>query len=277
MTTPQALALQKFKEVIELAKNLYAVDLSKVIVRFDLKGRVAGTAGVRGSRFDTANRTYTMRINNDLLKRELNDMLTNVIPHEAAHLVCFMNPQLGANHDYGWAQVCRQLGGNGSRTHSMEVVYGTGNTYEYTSKAGKTLRLSQQRHNAIQRGRSYSFQRGIGVVDRTCAYTIVGCQGRTLAAPVQGRTPAPNATVADARVSFNIGAPERPPAPAPVPVANIGTSKADVARMLMTAGHARGDSVETIIMAIMTANKHPYALAKSYYQNNAVKMGYPAI
>ena len=106
-------------------------------------------------------------------------------------------------------------------------------------------------------------------------YTIVGSQGRTLDCPVPGRTPAPNATVANARVSFGIGAPERPRAPAPV--ANIGTSKADVARMLMSAGHARGDSVETIIMAIMTANKHQYALAKSYYQNNAVKMGFAAI
>ena len=275
MSTPQQLVLTRVNEIIELAKTLYNLDLSKVSVRFDLKGSSAGMAGFRGVRGIVISRNYYVRFNTDLLNRETQTLVNDVVGHELAHTICQMNPSLGRNHDHGWARVCRSLGSNDSRTHSMAVVYGRGNTYEYITKSNRTVRLSQQRHNAIQCGRKMDFTKGIGLVDRTCTYTIVGSQGRTLDCPVPGRTPAPNATVANARVSFGIGAPERPRAPAPV--ANIGTSKADVARMLMSAGHARGDSVETIIMAIMTANKHQYALAKSYYQNNAVKMGFAAI
>jgi predicted SprT family Zn-dependent metalloprotease len=283
MSTQQEQIKEKFVEIIELAKKLYSVDLSVVKLDFNLKGRAAGMASWRGSHF-SKERSYKIRINRDMMMREFDDMLNDTLPHEAAHIVCFMNPSLGSNHDYGWARVCRALGGTGGRTHANEVVYGNGRTYEYTATTGKTYRLSEQRHKKIQQGAVMTVKRssGGGRIDKTCTYVIVGYQGRTLDKPVPGRAPTAtpvNPVVAAARQSFNIGAAPtpRPAAPRPAPVASIGTSKADNARRLITEGHARGDSVETIIMAIMVVNKHEYGLAKSYYQNNAPKMGYPAI
>ena len=277
MSTPQQLVLTRVNEIIELAKTLYNLDLSKVNVRFDLKGSSAGMAGFRGIRGIVTSRNYYVRFNTDLLNRETQTLVNDVVGHELAHTICQMNPSLGRNHDHGWARVCRSLGSNDSRTHSMAVVYGRGNTYEYIAKSGRTVRLSQQRHNAIQCGRKMDFTKGIGLVDRTCTYTIVGSQGRTLDCPVPGRTPAPNATVANARVSFGIGAAQVQPALVGNIVVSARTSKADVARHLMSIGHASGHTVETIIAAIMLANGHQYALAKSYYKNNAVKMGFSAI
>lgn len=269
----------KIKEVIAKAAELYNLDLSKVAVQWNLKGSAAGMASWRGY---PDNRTYKVRFNSDMACQNPDDMVEDTIPHEYAHIVCFMNPGLGSNHDYAWARVCRALGGTGGRTHDNNVVYGNGRTYEYTATNGKTYRLSEQRHKKVQQGTVLGIKQRAagGRIDKTCTYIIVGYQGRTLETP--GQAPAAthvNPVVAAARKSFNIGtAPApRPAAPRLAFAANIGTSKANVARMLMSAGHARGDSVETIIMAIMTANKHQYALAKSYYQNNAPKMGFPAI
>ena len=271
----------KIKEVIAKAAELYNLDLSKVAVQWNLKGRAAGMASWRGY---PVNRTYKVRFNSDMARQNPDDMVEDTIPHEYAHIVCFMNPSLGSNHDYGWARVCRALGGTGGRTHDNDVVYGNGRTYEYTATNGKTYRLSEQRHKKVQQGAVLGIKQrsGGGRIDKTCTYIIVGYQGRTLETPVPGKAPAAthvNPVVAAARKSFNIGtAPApRPAAPRPAPAASIGTSKADIARRLIAEGHARGDSVETIIMAIMVANKHEYGLAKSYYQNNAPKMGFPAI
>jgi SprT protein len=131
MTTPQTRVLAKCKEVFARAMELYGTDLSKVAISFDLRGRVGGWASAKGTP-----RRYAMRFNHDMLLREEKEMIDEVVPHEIAHIVCFMKPQLGRNHDYGWAHVCRQLGGTGNRTHDMPVVYGNGVTYEYTTTRG---------------------------------------------------------------------------------------------------------------------------------------------
>ena len=76
-------------------------------------------------------RSYMVRFNADMARQNPDDMVEDTIPHEYSHIVCFMNPSLGSNHDSGWARVCRALGGTGGRTHDNEVVYGNGRTYEY--------------------------------------------------------------------------------------------------------------------------------------------------
>ena len=288
MSTPVELVTAKVSEIIALGKQLYNLDLSIVDVRLDLKGGSAGMAGFRGARGKPETRKYFVRLNYDLLMREPDQIINDTIGHEFAHTICQMNPALGDNHDSGWAKICRSFGSDANRTHTMEVVYGTGYTYEYTSKSGKTVRLSQQRHNAVSKGAQMEFRQGIGVVDRTCSYMIVGVSGRTLATPLPGRSHTVNSVVADARQSFIIGSPEalrtKHPKPAnkPVKVEALRTditnpSKADVARNLIRTGHSLGQCAEAIIRAIMLANGHSYGLAKSYYQNNVEKMGFSKI
>jgi len=181
----QAAVRAKCAEVFAKAAGLYGLDMSVVAVRFDLKGRCAGMAHHRAGRF-------SIRFNADMLTREASEHVINdTVPHEIAHIVCFMNPMLGRNHDYGWQRVCRALGGSGERCHQEEVVYGKGKTYEYVTAAGHKLRLSETKHKRVQMtvamGGTIRLRRGLGVIDRTTAFAVVGFAGKTLNNPIPKR------------------------------------------------------------------------------------------
>lgn len=270
MTKPSVQIVDKCKEVFALAGRLYNLDLSKVAIRLDLKGRVGGMAGGRGYP-----RAYFVRFNYDMLQRETEEMVNVVVPHEIAHIVCFMNPLLGNNHDHGWARVCRALGGTGDRTHDMDVVYGNGTTYEYTTDRGHKVRLNDRRHAIVQQGRTLTYRKGLGVVTNQCAYCIVGSKGQTLATPI---VKAPAVTVVPpARVpTYFIGAPEVPRTPAARVAAPVaGESKAATSRRIMLSGYQAGHSYETIITAMIAANGYTRQLARATYLANAPKVGIP--
>jgi predicted SprT family Zn-dependent metalloprotease len=187
-------------DCIARAEKMYGVDMSKVQVRFDLKGTAAGMAGMKGLRSAP---TCYLRFNTTMIDGEgYAHVLNDTVPHEVAHMVCFMDPRLGKGHNGGWARVCRALGGSGETRHNEEVVYAKGNTYEYTCTQGTTARFSQQRHNKIQRGvTSFSMKRG-GTIDKTCAFELVGVSGnpvaakRTPEAPVAAKVQPPVAATA---------------------------------------------------------------------------------
>jgi predicted SprT family Zn-dependent metalloprotease len=274
MPTPQQQVMEKTKACFDKAKELYGLDLSRVHVRFDLKGRSAGQACRRGG-------MYAIRYNHDMLTREAFDHLLNAtVPHEVAHIVCFMNRALGSNHDSGWERVCKALGGTGATRHKEEIVYGKGHTYEYTTDRGHKVRMGDRHHNYIQLGRSLTYKRGLGTVTKACAYSIVGVQGRTLATPVvkvpatvvPPSVPAANPIVQAARGSYIIGvaAPRTPTIAMPA-----GSSKAAMARAIMLSGHTRGETYENIIAAIMHATGHDRQLARATYKANAAKVGCP--
>lgn len=264
--------LQKTKQILAQAQDLYGLDLSHVGIRFDLRGRAAGQACRRGSQ-------YYIRYNRDMLTREAFDhVYNNTIPHEIAHIVCFMKPSLGSNHDRGWANVCRQLGGNSERCHSEEVVYGKGHTYEYTTDRGHKVRVGDKYHAMVQRGQSLSYRKGLGKITRECQYSIVGYAGRTLAAP---RTVAPAGPAAVVPVTAQVAAPVVAPAPVAAPAAAqpttfaAGASKASISRSIMLAGYNRGESYENIINAMMAACGYDRQLARATYKANAAKVGIP--
>ena len=180
--TVQEQIRNKVKEVSEVAMKKFKVDLSNVHIRFDIKGRCAGQACRRGG-------TYYVRFNLHLANENITDMLHDTVPHEMAHIVCFMNPHLGSNHDYGWTRVCRELGGTGNRCHSMETVYGKGNTYEYIRSDGKAIRLSETRHKRLQNGHYPYLQWRDGArVTKQSQWRLLAVSGRMIGKP----TPKPN-------------------------------------------------------------------------------------
>jgi predicted SprT family Zn-dependent metalloprotease len=282
MTTPQQQIIDKCKTVFAKAKELYGLDMSQVGIHFDLKGRAAGMACRRGNQ-------YFMRFNRDMLTREAFDHIINdTVPHEIAHCVCFMNRALGSNHDAGWARVCRALGGTGDRTHSEEVVYGKGHTYEYTTDRGHKVRMGDRHHATVQRGIPLRYKNNKGTVTKECAYSIVGVQGRTLAAPIvkvaakvvpvqaiiPASVPVVNPLVTAARGSYTIGV-AAPTPRTPATAMPAGASKASMARAIMLAGHTRGETYENVITAIMRATGHDRQLARATYRANCVKVGIP--
>jgi SprT protein len=267
----------KCAEVFAKATELYGVDCSAVAINFNLRGRVAGSASRQG--YYNGPQKHTLEFNKDLIDRELDTILTDVVPHEIAHIVCFMNPRLGSNHDAGWAHVCRKLGGTGSRTHSMQIVFGKGKTYEYTTTAGVAIRLSEQRHKAVQKGGTFTCKvRSKGKINKECSFTIVGIAGQTLSKPIAGNVP--TTPLVD-------GVSEIPKAPIvadiakelKIPVVKVklakgNESKADAARRLISVGFESGLHESEIIASIMQANEFDLRLATAYYKNNAKKLGF---
>jgi SprT protein len=63
------------------ARNFYGINLPEASIDFSLRGRCAGQA-----RVDHEDRT-SLRINQQLLRENLDDFLNQTIPHEVAHLV----------------------------------------------------------------------------------------------------------------------------------------------------------------------------------------------
>lgn len=286
MQTQVQLIQARCKEVAAKAMELYGLDLSQVRISFDLRGRAAGKAGGRGYRLPGS--AYYVKFNRDMLTREAFDHVINdTVPHEYAHVVCFMDPNKGKNHDYGWTRVCRALGGSGARSHSEEVVYGKGITYEYTTDRGHKVRLSEKRHRYVQNGGRLTYKRGLGAVSQLCAHSIVGHRGQTLANPIvkqAANQPDPAemarraAMVEALRVQQRTVVPAAPVVRAPVQPTQrpaAGESKAAVSRRIMLSGHQAGQSYEQIIQAMMFANGYDRQLARATYKANAARVGVP--
>ena len=256
--TPQQQVVAKCKEVFTKAQQLFGLDLSQVAIHFDLKGRAAGMACRRGN-------FYKIRFNHDMLHREAFDHLLNdTVPHEIAHIVCFKNPQLGRNHDAGWARVCRALGGDGQRCHREEVVYGKGGTYEYTTTNGHKVRMGDKHHRAVQAGQTLRYRGNKGNVLPHSPYTIVGVSGRSIAP----RAVTPTQQVAPRPVVRAAPTPAREVSMGVNQLRTADMPKAAKARIIMKAGFEAGASEERIIAMIMDITGHPRQLAIATYKAN---------
>lgn len=273
--TPIEQVRAKCQQVIEAGARLYGVDLKKVIISFDLKGGVAGWAQLKHG-------VYKVKFNHDMLTRGdpevLRDMVEDTVPHEFAHIVCYMRRELGRNHDDGWRRVCIGLGGTGGRTHDNEVVYGRGTTYEYTTNRGHKVRLNDRRHSHIQSGGTLRYRKGMGEVTMTCAYSIVGQGGRTLANPIV-RQAVNHPAVIEQAVRIPVQQtlqPVQPPVAPRVTAPAPGESKAAISRRIMLAGYRGSQSYETIIMAMIAANGYDRQLARATFKANAPKVGIPS-
>lgn len=77
----QQCASSAVRRMESLARNFYGISLPEASIDFTLRGRCAGQAVM-----DRKGRT-SLRINQQLLKENLEDYLNQTIPHEVAHLV----------------------------------------------------------------------------------------------------------------------------------------------------------------------------------------------
>ena len=171
----------KVAELVLKANSYYNITLPDIEIRFDLRGVTAGFAGATGGKrvIDALGRTqivyakYYMRFNTDMMMTHWDDMFTDTVPHELAHIVCYFKPSLGRKHDGGWRRVCLDLGGNGKRCHNNTITYAKGRTYQYTTRLGHKVIMSETRHNRVQAGKDYTWRKE-GRVDKSCPFVIVG-------------------------------------------------------------------------------------------------------
>jgi len=75
----------RVQECIAIAEDKYSIKLPKVDVRFDLKGRAAGQAGMQYGRFFLRFNRNHIQLGGQTFSHLLND----TVPHEVAHFVCF--------------------------------------------------------------------------------------------------------------------------------------------------------------------------------------------
>ena len=150
-----------------LSNTRYNVALPTIDIHIDIRGRVAGMALRRGSK-------YWIRLHVDMVgDHRFTHIITEVIPHEVAHLVCLAKYGIvhGRGHPDTWKQICMDLGGSGKTYHTIPVDYISG-TYYYTSTAGDVVPVSGHLHTKIQNGkRYYSPQRGVISKDSPLSYT----------------------------------------------------------------------------------------------------------
>ena len=269
--TPQQQVIERCNQMVARARELYGLELSNVQVRFDLKGRCAGQAYMKRG-------ALGVRFNRDMLTREAFDhVLNETVPHEYAHIVCFVDPRRGRNHDHGWANVCRELGGTGARRHREEVVFGKGKTFEYITTHGHKVRVSETIHKRIQGGTTYTYAQGKGKVNAQCTHMLVGVSGRTLTQLVISKPMNHPDEIEMARRQAMVNELRARQAAlaasTPAPAFDRAASKGSIARSIMLS--ASGKTKDEIIATIMFATGHTKQMANAYYIMHASSMGLP--
>lgn len=135
---------------LAIAKFDLPITRNMVNVRCDVKGRVAGWAIKKSAT------RYEMRFNREAIEKYTDKMVKDTVPHEIAHIVCYVKPSLGSSHDAGWKAVCRALGGDDSRTHHMKLTPGKAVNKHIYMVDGLKVQVGPKVHKAIQTGaRSY--------------------------------------------------------------------------------------------------------------------------
>lgn len=172
LATRQKAVEAEIARCISEAKRLFNVDLKDMQVMYNLTGRTAGMASARRN-YDGTIR-YFIRLNRQMIsgtQEAYNDMISDTISHEIAHIICYVRPELGRKHDTGWKNVHRKLGGNGKRCHDVDVAAMTGG-FDYLTDAGHVITFSKNRHSKVQRGKMYRFKDGKGCVSKACPFIV---------------------------------------------------------------------------------------------------------
>ena len=160
---------KKIQEVIvncmNIAVNTFPdlVDIEQPIIKLDLKGTTAGMY----CWFPSAMMSV-LRFNPDLLKNNLDEMLTQTVPHEVAHyIVRFLYGseriwtgkklmRVVQPHGKEWKYVMSVLGKDAIRCHNMAVTKTRTVKRDYAYSCGcMTYNLTSIRHNKIIKGRKY--------------------------------------------------------------------------------------------------------------------------
>ena len=155
--TPRQRVIARIKEVNQVASDLFGVDIADRLA-IDIRncGQAAGKASCR--RFGNQVTNLTIILNEQLVNEQhVNKLLKETIPHEMAHLVCFVRPDLGRNHNRGWQRVCVMLGGSGDRCHRYDLQKARRTRKAVYDINGRVMDIGLTIHKRIQSGRSYSY------------------------------------------------------------------------------------------------------------------------
>ncbi len=119
---------------------------AQITITCNLRGKCAGRAGHKSGK-------YYLKFSTEAITNHWDEMVKDTIPHEIAHIICYMRPSLGKKHNRGWKRVCKSLGGDDSRCHTMALTPAKKvKEYQYRTDSGELCTLKSVRHNRLQRG-----------------------------------------------------------------------------------------------------------------------------
>lgn len=127
------------------------------------KGRAAGMASA------TNGDILNLEFNVHFILNNWDEMISDTVPHEIAHLVDYwINGKFNA-HGAEWQRIMRQMGVNPSRTHDMKVKRARRTRrYSYIAKCGTNIWVTTQIHKKIQMGYVRIVRKTGGQIDRNC-------------------------------------------------------------------------------------------------------------
>lgn len=145
LSSLQIQVLERIEACYQEAEAYLKRNFPRPVTQFSLRGKSAGTAHLQQNR---------LRFNPVLLRENSEAFLTEVVPHEICHLLCFQLFGKTKPHGKEWQSLMLTLFKvNPSTTHSFNTASVTGNDIEYRCACGP-IRLSIRRHNKVLRGES---------------------------------------------------------------------------------------------------------------------------
>ncbi|GLS83093.1 SprT family zinc-dependent metalloprotease [Paraferrimonas haliotis] len=150
LTPQQALLLERVEACYRQLDSHYKTQFTRPQVSFKLRGRSAGTAHLSENR---------LRFNPKLMQDNLEAFLTDVVPHEVAHLICFQRHGRVRPHGKEWQQIMRHVFQcEPKTTHNFDVSKVSGPEFTYQCQCGP-VQLTLRRHNKVLRGAQYLCRR----------------------------------------------------------------------------------------------------------------------
>lgn len=150
---------ERVDHFVSMGNIALGLDMEGPHVRFDKKGRAAGTAYYSA---------HELNFNAQLLLDNWDEFMNQTIPHEVAHLLKHTKygtergNGMNSHHGYYWQHVMKLLGADPKRCHSMDTskvrqAPAHKTKYIYVCPSCKTeMVISKVRHNKMLRGRTYS-------------------------------------------------------------------------------------------------------------------------
>ncbi|MGB5854400.1 MAG: SprT family zinc-dependent metalloprotease [Oceanisphaera sp.] len=143
MISLQQRIITRVNDCMQLAAKELAREFSPPQVQFNQRGRIAGSAWLE---------RWELRFNPVLLADNETEFLTEIVPHEVAHLIAFACYGKVKPHGREWQHIMQSVFGLTPRTRHRLNTSKVAPTFSYQCEC-RSHQLTLRRHNNMQRGK----------------------------------------------------------------------------------------------------------------------------